>query len=52
MALVPHVQSIVTRECCQAGGYVVEATDGLCLAAFVEPAAAAIWALSCKKVCA
>ncbi|GIL86420.1 hypothetical protein Vretimale_11650 [Volvox reticuliferus] len=46
-------KSLVTRECCDCGGFVVEATDGLCLAAFMEPAAAAIWALRCQtNLCA
>ncbi|GLI67730.1 hypothetical protein VaNZ11_011931 [Volvox africanus] len=43
-------KSLVTRECCDCGGFVLEATDGLCLAAFMEPAAAAIWALRCQTI--
>lgn len=38
------------RECGLAGGYVVEATEGLCLAAFAHPATALGWALDCRTV--
>jgi hypothetical protein len=34
-------QKIVQEELCAAGGYLLEAVDGLCLAAFTNPAAAA-----------
>uniref|UniRef100_A0A7S3R8N7 Guanylate cyclase domain-containing protein n=1 Tax=Dunaliella tertiolecta TaxID=3047 RepID=A0A7S3R8N7_DUNTE len=41
------VQGILTKR----GGYLVEAVDGLCLAAFAQPAAAIRWAIECIKAC-
>lgn len=43
-------QAIVTRLVCVHGGYVVEASEGLCLAAFRGPHQAVAWALHCKQV--
>lgn len=45
-----QVKAILTELCCECRGYVVEATgEGLCLAAFQEPAAAVVWGLKCKE---
>ncbi len=41
------VKGLAVALCTAHGGYVVEATEGLCLAAFHDPAAAACWALDC-----
>ncbi|GFR50127.1 hypothetical protein Agub_g12278, partial [Astrephomene gubernaculifera] len=49
VSALQQFKTIVTHECYGCGGFVVEATDGLCLAAFMEPAAGAIWALRCKE---
>ncbi|KXZ43871.1 hypothetical protein GPECTOR_78g59 [Gonium pectorale] len=45
-------QSIVTDLCCRCGGYVVEASEGLCLAAFRHAAAALVWALCSREALA
>ncbi|GFR50076.1 hypothetical protein Agub_g12220 [Astrephomene gubernaculifera] len=42
-------KSIVTELCSRCGGYLVEASEGLCLAAFRHAAAALVWALSCRE---
>ncbi len=47
----PH-QNIAINLCCKAGGYVVEASEGLCLAAFRHPAAALVWALASNSALA
>lgn len=41
------VKGLAVALCTAHGGYVVEATEGLCLAAFHDPVAAACWALDC-----
>jgi hypothetical protein len=38
---------MVTQRAAHYAGYVVEATEGLCLAAFADPLAAVVWAVEC-----
>eukprot|EP00198_Chlamydomonas_reinhardtii_P005062 XP_001694398.1 predicted protein [Chlamydomonas reinhardtii] len=45
-------KAIVTELCSRCGGYVVEASEGLCLAAFKHAAAALVWALSSREALA
>ncbi|GIL86397.1 hypothetical protein Vretifemale_14724, partial [Volvox reticuliferus] len=42
-------KSIATGLCSRCGGYVVEASEGLCLAAFRHAAAALVWALASRE---
>ncbi|KAG2484543.1 hypothetical protein HYH03_016678 [Edaphochlamys debaryana] len=42
-------KSIACELCSRCGGYVVEASEGLCLAAFRHAAAALVWALSTRE---
>ncbi|GFR42827.1 hypothetical protein Agub_g3784 [Astrephomene gubernaculifera] len=43
------VKAVLVGQCGQRGGYVIEAVEGLCLAAFHDPATAAAWALGCME---
>ncbi|EFJ45840.1 hypothetical protein VOLCADRAFT_118195 [Volvox carteri f. nagariensis] len=45
-------KSIATGLCSRCGGYVVEASEGLCLAAFRHAAAALVWALASREALA
>ncbi len=39
------VKAVLLSYCTELGGYVIEASEGMCLAAFHDPTAAAVWAL-------
>lgn len=39
------VKAVLLSYCTALGGYVIEASEGLCLAAFHDPTAAVVWAL-------